>query len=169
MPYTIQCRTKIAEIISYDWNGALKWIQSHVESPGNEMADQKAKHGAESSQPEVPSTLRRTKSIISTFIGKYTIVTQKTKTLVQSRVTWREPRLLPTFAKPPGMTFWKYTSTGLAWLLTRPAHSAAMPEWMVTTCSNALDSINNRLTTSSVDTGRFGVEWSRSQARALDK
>ncbi|GFX78655.1 hypothetical protein TNCV_30951 [Trichonephila clavipes] len=28
------------------------------------------------------------------------------------------------------MTFGEYISTGLAWLLTRPAHSVATPEWM---------------------------------------
>ncbi|GFW67521.1 hypothetical protein TNCV_3391921 [Trichonephila clavipes] len=28
------------------------------------------------------------------------------------------------------MAFWEYTSTGLTWLLTRPAHSAAILEWM---------------------------------------
>ncbi|GFX23885.1 hypothetical protein TNCV_1789161 [Trichonephila clavipes] len=39
----------------------------------------------------------------------------------------------------------------------RPAHSAAIQEWMVTTCSNALDSMNTRLTTLSVGTGRLGV------------
>ncbi|GFT67110.1 hypothetical protein TNCV_1892261 [Trichonephila clavipes] len=33
--------------------------------------------------------------------------------LVQSRGTWRELRLLPAFS-PPDMTFWQYTSTGLA-------------------------------------------------------
>ncbi|GFU79003.1 hypothetical protein TNCV_308441 [Trichonephila clavipes] len=47
--------------------------------------------------------------------------------------------------------------------------SAAMPEWMTTTCSNAQDSKNTRLTTSTVGTGKLGVKWSRSQARALDK
>ncbi|GFX63335.1 hypothetical protein TNCV_3619381 [Trichonephila clavipes] len=51
------------------------------------------------------------------------------------------------------MTFWEYTSTDLPWLLTRPAQSAAMPEWMTTTFSNALDSMNTRLTTSSVGDG----------------
>ncbi|GFY28112.1 hypothetical protein TNCV_4394461 [Trichonephila clavipes] len=40
---------------------------------------------------------------------------------------------------------------------------------MVTTCSNALDSMHTQLTTSSVGTGRLGVKWSRSQIRALDK
>ncbi|GFV85748.1 uncharacterized protein TNCV_2003681 [Trichonephila clavipes] len=53
----------------------------HIEIPGNERADQKAKQGAESSQPKVPFTLRRAKSIISTFINKYTIVTQNAKSL----------------------------------------------------------------------------------------
>ncbi|GFX26851.1 hypothetical protein TNCV_1840241 [Trichonephila clavipes] len=38
-----------------------------------------------------------------------------------------------------------------------------------TTCSTALDLMNTLLTTSSVGTGWFGVKWSRSQARALDK
>ncbi|GFV08884.1 hypothetical protein TNCV_3821271 [Trichonephila clavipes] len=67
------------------------------------------------------------------------------------------------------MTFWEYTSTGLAGLLTRPAHSSAMSEWMATTCSNALDSLNIRQMTSLVGTGRLGVKRSRSQARALNK
>ncbi|GFW31359.1 hypothetical protein TNCV_2664591 [Trichonephila clavipes] len=49
------------------------------------------------------------------------------------------------------MTFWEYTFTRLVWLLTRPAHSASMPEWMGITCSNALDSMNTRLTMSSVE------------------
>ncbi|GFV05362.1 hypothetical protein TNCV_225731 [Trichonephila clavipes] len=39
----------------------------------------------------------------------------------------------------------------------------------VTSWSNALNSMNTRLTTSSVGTGRLGVKWSRSQARELDK
>ncbi|GFW31416.1 reverse transcriptase [Trichonephila clavipes] len=40
--------------------------------PSDERADQKAKQGAESTQPEAPLTLRRAKSIISTYIDKYT-------------------------------------------------------------------------------------------------
>ncbi|GFV35502.1 uncharacterized protein TNCV_3205331 [Trichonephila clavipes] len=55
------------------------WVQSHVGIPGNERANQKAKQGTESTQPEVPLTLRRAKSIISTHIDKYTAMTQKTK------------------------------------------------------------------------------------------
>ncbi|GFV36675.1 reverse transcriptase [Trichonephila clavipes] len=77
----MQCRTKIAELISYGWTVALQWIPSHDGIPGNERADQTAKLGAESSEQEVPLTLRRAKSIISTSIDKYTIVTQKTKIL----------------------------------------------------------------------------------------
>ncbi|GFY02614.1 hypothetical protein TNCV_3504941 [Trichonephila clavipes] len=41
-------------------------LGSHVGIPGNERADQKAKQEAESTQPEVPLTLRRAKNIIST-------------------------------------------------------------------------------------------------------
>ncbi|GFW43266.1 reverse transcriptase [Trichonephila clavipes] len=40
---TIQCRTKIAELISYGWTAALQWIPSHDGVPGNERADQKSK------------------------------------------------------------------------------------------------------------------------------
>ncbi|GFW51792.1 hypothetical protein TNCV_1187241 [Trichonephila clavipes] len=58
--------------------GALQRVPSHVGIPGNENADQKAQQGTESSQPEVPLTLRRAKSITSTFIDKYTTVTRKT-------------------------------------------------------------------------------------------
>ncbi|GFW68648.1 reverse transcriptase [Trichonephila clavipes] len=59
----------------------MVWAPSHVGIPGNERADQKAKQGAESSQAEVLLTLRRPKSIISTFIDKYIILTQKIKSL----------------------------------------------------------------------------------------
>ncbi|GFU35356.1 transposable element Tc1 transposase [Trichonephila clavipes] len=52
---------------------------SHVGVPDNESADQKAKQEAESTQPEVPLTIRKAKSIISTYIDKYTAMTQKTK------------------------------------------------------------------------------------------
>ncbi|GFW08450.1 reverse transcriptase [Trichonephila clavipes] len=57
----------------------LKWVPSHVGTPGNERANQKAKQGAESIQPEVPLTLRSSKSIFSTHIDKYTVMTPKTK------------------------------------------------------------------------------------------
>ncbi|GFU18691.1 reverse transcriptase [Trichonephila clavipes] len=65
-PLTTMCRTKIT---------ALQWAPSHVGIPGNERADQKAKQGAESSQPEVSLTLRRAK-IISTHMP-YTAMTKK--------------------------------------------------------------------------------------------
>ncbi|GFX40606.1 reverse transcriptase [Trichonephila clavipes] len=38
---TIQCQTKIVELISYGWTVALQWVPSHVGIPGNEKADQK--------------------------------------------------------------------------------------------------------------------------------
>ncbi|GFW34674.1 hypothetical protein TNCV_953021 [Trichonephila clavipes] len=72
--------------------------------------------------------------------------------------TWRELRLLPTFNKPPDITFWEYTSTSLAWLLIRPASFAVLSERMETTSSNALASMNTRLTKSSVVTGSLGVK-----------
>ncbi|GFW33093.1 hypothetical protein TNCV_2110231 [Trichonephila clavipes] len=74
---------------------------------GNKRADQTAKQRADSTQPEVPLALRRAKSIISTYIDKYTAMTQKTEfwkamgnwpLWARSRGTWREPRLLPAFA-----------------------------------------------------------------------
>ncbi|GFX63336.1 reverse transcriptase [Trichonephila clavipes] len=74
-----QCRTKIADLISYGWTADLQLVPSHVGVPGNERADQKAKQRAKSTQPEVPLTLRRTKNIISTYIDKYTAMTQKMK------------------------------------------------------------------------------------------
>ncbi|GFT70938.1 reverse transcriptase [Trichonephila clavipes] len=49
---TIQCRTKIVELISYGWTVALQYVPSYVGIPGNERADQKAKQGVKSSEPE---------------------------------------------------------------------------------------------------------------------
>ncbi|GFS87676.1 reverse transcriptase [Trichonephila clavipes] len=76
---TIQCRTKIAELISYGWTVVLQWVPSHVGLLGNERADQKVKQGVESTQPEVPLTLRRANSIIFTHIDKYTAITSHGK------------------------------------------------------------------------------------------
>ncbi|GFV25001.1 reverse transcriptase [Trichonephila clavipes] len=61
---TIQYRTKVAELISYGWTVSLQCVSSHVGISDNERADQKAKNEAESSQPEVPLTLRRAKDIL---------------------------------------------------------------------------------------------------------
>ncbi|GFW17484.1 hypothetical protein TNCV_2650421 [Trichonephila clavipes] len=58
------------------------------------------------------------------------------------------------------MIFWECTSTGLVWLLTSPARSADMPEWMGTICFNALGSMNTRLSTSSVAPDESCVETS---------
>ncbi|GFV73579.1 reverse transcriptase [Trichonephila clavipes] len=74
-----KCRTKTAELISDGRTVALQCGPSHVGIPGKERANQKAKQGAESAQPEAPLTLRREKSIISLYIYKYTAMTQKTK------------------------------------------------------------------------------------------
>ncbi|GFT96268.1 uncharacterized protein TNCV_3907061 [Trichonephila clavipes] len=46
---------------------------------------------------------------------------------------------------------------------------AIMTGWMVTTCFNALDSMNPRLTTSSVGTGRLAIKCSRRQSRVFNK
>ncbi|GFV96934.1 reverse transcriptase [Trichonephila clavipes] len=74
----------MAELISYGWSAALQWVPSHVGVPGNERTDQRAKQGAESTQKEVPWTLRRVKSIISVYIDKYTAMTQNTKSFGKS-------------------------------------------------------------------------------------
>ncbi|GFX87969.1 reverse transcriptase [Trichonephila clavipes] len=60
---TIQCLTKIVELVSSGWTAALHCVPSHVRIPGDERADQKAKQGAESIHPEVALTLRRAKII----------------------------------------------------------------------------------------------------------
>lgn len=62
---TIQCRTKLAELISRGWVVVLQWVPGHVGIPGNERADAKAKQGAESSQPDLPMTLTRAKNLIN--------------------------------------------------------------------------------------------------------
>ncbi|GFX34830.1 hypothetical protein TNCV_2327701 [Trichonephila clavipes] len=48
--------------------------------------------------------------------------------------------------------------------MTRPARSAAMPEWMSSTYSNSPDSMNTRLVTLLVSTGRLGDKRSGSQS-----
>ncbi|GFY27251.1 hypothetical protein TNCV_2068721 [Trichonephila clavipes] len=75
-----------------EWEGKVEHIKKHRHL----------------TQPVVPLTLRRAKSIISAYIDKYTDVTQKPKslgkpretlaTVGQLRSTRREPRLLPAFA-----------------------------------------------------------------------
>ncbi|GFV59179.1 uncharacterized protein TNCV_2339201 [Trichonephila clavipes] len=52
---------------------------NHATQSALEILNFYAKQGAESTQPEVPLTLRRAESIISTSIDKYTAMTQKTK------------------------------------------------------------------------------------------
>ncbi|GFW77148.1 hypothetical protein TNCV_2725781 [Trichonephila clavipes] len=56
------------------------------------------------------------------------------------------------FCLTTGHEFWAYTSNGMEWLL-----AAVKPEWMSTTCPNALDSLNTRLIHSSVCTESLGV------------
>ncbi|GFT80730.1 uncharacterized protein TNCV_1539721 [Trichonephila clavipes] len=59
----------------------VKWVPSTVGIPGNERADQKSEQETKSFQLEVSLTLKRSKSIISIFIDKYTTVSQKNKNL----------------------------------------------------------------------------------------
>ncbi|GFW83438.1 reverse transcriptase [Trichonephila clavipes] len=66
---TIQCRNKIAELILFYWTVALQWVPSYVGIPAMNQPTKKPS-GEQSSQPEVPLTLRRAISIISTFIDK---------------------------------------------------------------------------------------------------
>ncbi|GFX89550.1 hypothetical protein TNCV_72431 [Trichonephila clavipes] len=70
-------RTKIEELISYGWTTGLQWVPSHVWIPDYERADQNATQEAETTQSVVLLTLRRAKSIISSYIDKYTAKTQK--------------------------------------------------------------------------------------------
>ncbi|GFV05409.1 reverse transcriptase [Trichonephila clavipes] len=90
---TIQCHTKIAQLISYGWTVVLHWV------PGNQRVDQKAKQGAESSQVKVSLTLRRAKSMINTCIDKCTVMIQKTKSLV---MPWRNPGHCGSFPEASG-------------------------------------------------------------------
>ncbi|GFV73079.1 hypothetical protein TNCV_299161 [Trichonephila clavipes] len=46
-----------------------------------------------------------------------------------------------SYAKLPDMTSWDYTSTGLVWLLTRPAYTMGVSECMTSTFSDALDMV----------------------------
>ncbi|GFT26469.1 uncharacterized protein TNCV_3603331 [Trichonephila clavipes] len=64
---------------------------------GHERTDQKAKQEAEVTQTEVLLTLRRAKSIISTYIDKYTAMTQKTKRLESHGKVW------PLWANPKAL------------------------------------------------------------------
>ncbi|GFX87941.1 uncharacterized protein TNCV_4374061 [Trichonephila clavipes] len=64
-----------------NWTVPLQWISSHVGIPSNERADQKDKQVAVSSQPEVPLTLRRAKSLITTCFDKCTSTAEETKSL----------------------------------------------------------------------------------------
>ncbi|GFT60905.1 hypothetical protein TNCV_3616241 [Trichonephila clavipes] len=95
--------------------------------------------------------------MISTYIDKCNATIQKTKspgpTVGPIRGTWRA-EVVGHFRLTTGHEF---LGIGLAWLLTRFTHFAAILGWMATTCSSALDSMNVRLKTSSVGTGRLGV------------
>ncbi|GFT39220.1 reverse transcriptase [Trichonephila clavipes] len=75
---TIQCRTKITELILYGWTVALQWVSSHLGVSGNES---RPRGQAGSRVIPTGSPLDSPKSIISTSIDKYTALTQKTKSL----------------------------------------------------------------------------------------
>ncbi|GFS90298.1 reverse transcriptase [Trichonephila clavipes] len=99
---TIQCRTKIAELISYGLIVALQFVSCHAGILGNERADQKAKQEAESAQTEAPFTFKRAKSIISTYIDKYTVMTQKTKSYGKPWETLATIRPIPRHLERAG-------------------------------------------------------------------
>ncbi|GFX49939.1 nose resistant to fluoxetine protein 6 [Trichonephila clavipes] len=63
---------KVTFLIDSQTTGTLQWVPNHVEIPGNERVDQKAKQGAMSSETEVPFTLRKAKCIITTYIDNCT-------------------------------------------------------------------------------------------------
>ncbi|GFS74999.1 hypothetical protein TNCV_1396571 [Trichonephila clavipes] len=123
---------------------------SCVGIPGNEKTDQNAKQEAESSQLEVPSTLRRANTLISKCIDKCTAATQRTKSHGKT--------LTPMGPIPRHLE----RAEAVTRFHLRPARSETIPEWRATICSNALESRNTRLTATSVGIERLGVKWSRS-------
>ncbi|GFX98192.1 hypothetical protein TNCV_4908351 [Trichonephila clavipes] len=88
--------------------GHYHWVPSHVGNPSNERADQKAKHGAESSQTEVPLTLRRARALHPHTLTNVLPAPKKPRALESHwkpwpvwflfQDTWCEPKLLSTFA-----------------------------------------------------------------------
>ncbi|KMQ82368.1 reverse transcriptase [Lasius niger] len=78
---TIQCRSKLAELILQGWTVTLQWVPSHVGIPGNEKADNMAKCGAEHDQPEVPMTLSRAKNLINNYINKSSFASQREESI----------------------------------------------------------------------------------------
>ncbi|GFW51051.1 hypothetical protein TNCV_3593331 [Trichonephila clavipes] len=72
-----------------DIPGGLWWRSKHImmgpkscwDLRQRESRDQKAKQGAESSQPEVPLTLKRAKSICPHILTDVTVTTPKPKSL----------------------------------------------------------------------------------------
>ncbi|GFX35071.1 uncharacterized protein TNCV_2330111 [Trichonephila clavipes] len=134
----------------------------------------KAKQGAQSSQQEVPLTLIIPKSIICTYIDKYTVVTQKKNKYLgkpwETQVTMcsiprhqERAEAVTRFRLTTGHYFLGVTHhcLGLNADEVCPC-SAALPESMVTICSNTLSSMNIRLMTSPVVTGRLDGKWPRS-------
>ena len=78
---TIQCRLKMAELITQGWIVVLQWVPSHVGIPGNERADRKARQGAEGALDEVPMTLSRAKHMINTCVNRFSLAAQKSESL----------------------------------------------------------------------------------------
>ncbi|GFV47394.1 uncharacterized protein TNCV_4830501 [Trichonephila clavipes] len=127
----------------------------------------------ESSQLEVSLALKeQTKSIISTYNDKCTAVTQKDKSLGKSWEILATAGLIPRHLERAEAVSSSHLTTGddflgafLHWLrLTADEASSLCGHVRIaTTCSNALDSMNTRLTTSSVSTGRLGVKWSEAK------
>ncbi|GFU52255.1 uncharacterized protein TNCV_3052761 [Trichonephila clavipes] len=71
------------ELVGFRTSIFSKETRGHARGPGHEKVDQKAKQGAESSELEVPLTLRRAKSMMTIYIDKRNASTQKTKSFVQ--------------------------------------------------------------------------------------
>ncbi|GFT63319.1 hypothetical protein TNCV_3646911 [Trichonephila clavipes] len=64
------------------------------------------------------------------------------------------------FRLTTGHDFWGVYLHWLGVAVNEACPLFGMPEWMATTCSNALDSLNTWLMTLSVATGRLGFKWS---------
>ncbi|GFX47534.1 uncharacterized protein TNCV_3015531 [Trichonephila clavipes] len=149
----------------------------------NERADQNKKCQAGSRVVSTERPLDRQKSIIITYIEKYIIVTQNTKSLGKPWETLATEGSIPRHLERAEAvahfcltTVYNFLGVYYHWLgldTGEACRTVTLPRWMTSICSNALDSMNTRVTTSSVGTGRLGgpqveYRWLRSLESRID-